>query len=205
MGTAPTTPTLSPSAGFCPPEGQQGSHPPSTCDARPAEPGQNRAIKTGRRWWWDEAVFGMNLSSLSQLFLGFRVNQKQHRAIPGMAGRKVCRRTLAKTSTAERSRKWQDASGNTDGYAEPKQTLTLSTLGGFGMPEREGRANTCHSRGMPLSHLRLIWGLQRSRGKKIKCTLHQAGLENYLRKFFTFSLQKRGQNGVFFANSHLGF
>lgn len=107
-----------------PPGGQRDSHPPSVCDTRPAEPSQNWAIKTGRRWWWDEAVFGINLhpSLSSSLALGWI--RSSTGLSQGWRGRKVCRRTLAKTSTAERSHKWQSASGNTDRYAVPKQALT---------------------------------------------------------------------------------
>lgn len=79
--------------------------------------------------------------------------------------------------------KWRDASGNADRYVEPKQAYTLSTLGGFGMPERERdmQISVTLEACLCLTHA-LSGDCKAQEGKRIKCTLHQAGLADYLRK-----------------------
>lgn len=162
----PKTLTVLPRAGSCTP----GTGPSATSmrDVRLAEPSKNGAMKAKRTQWWQVAVRGINAHPLYQPLLGFRVNKTQHRTVPGLRGRKVCRRVLAKTSAAEQSHKWQDTSGNTDGYTEPKRAPSLLALGIFGMPEREVQIPT-PTTGTPVSHACLIWGLQSTRGDKIKC------------------------------------
>lgn len=112
-----------------------------------------------------------------------------------------------KTSTAELSHKWQDGSGNTDGYAEPKRAPSLSALGILGMPERDTQIPVT-IRGMPVSHRCLIWGLQSSRENKMQLPPSRTCKLFGKKKFFRvsmFSEKKEEINSVFFPSSHLGF
>lgn len=88
-----------------------GLSPTSTCHARPAETSKNWTIKTGRRWWWEDGVFRINLHPLCQHLLASRSSTG---LCWGWVRSGISRRVLATASTAGQSHRWQDASGNTD-------------------------------------------------------------------------------------------